>query len=238
MPSPAPTHELQTPRLILFDVGATLVDPHPSARELVLSVLREHGLPVGPSDMERAEPLAWRQVAHLMPFERYGQEESRAFWAVFYRVLLEELGQPDDEALRSRLYTEFQRLENWRLYPDAVPVLEELRDRGHMLGVVSNWEEWLEDLLLALEIHVLFDFIVASGPFGRAKPHASIFEKALELAGVEPREAVHVGDALREDVEGARAVGIRPILIDRRGRYPDAEVERITTLAELPALLT
>lgn len=229
----ASNRDRPTPRLVLFDVGATLVDPHPSARELVLSTLRAHGLRVGEEDIARAEPLAWQRVAHLMPFERYGQAESRAFWDVFYRALLEALGQADDDRLRGRLFAEFQRLENWRLYPDAIPVLHDLRARGHVLGVVSNWEEWLEELLLALDVHTRFDFIVASGPFGRAKPHPSIFRRALELAGVGPAEAVHVGDAPREDVGGARAVGIRPILIDRHGRYPDLDVERIRTLSEL-----
>jgi putative hydrolase of the HAD superfamily len=199
----------------------------------VLGVLRRNGLAVEQTDLARAEPLAWQQVRHLMPFERYGQDESRAFWAQFYRALLAALGRVDDPELREQLYAEFQRLENWRLYPDAVPVLGELRARSYRLGVVSNWEEWLEDLLLALEVHKLFDFVLASGPYGRAKPHRSIFEQALRLAGVRPAEAVHVGDAPREDVEGARAVGIRPILIDRRGRYPDLDVERVTTLSEL-----
>jgi len=239
LPAPTPNTQPPTrnPGLVLFDVGATLVDPHPSAQELVLRVLRQHGLRIEVSDLTRAESTAWKAVAELMPFQRYGQEESRAFWDVFYRALLEGLGQADNPSLRSALYEEFQRLENWRLYPDVLPTLAELRNRGYRLGVVSNWEEWLEELLLTLEVHELFDVIVASGPFGRAKPHPSIFAKALELAGVPPAEAVHVGDSPREDVEGARAAGLRPILIDRRGRYPMLKVERISGLAELPRLL-
>jgi putative hydrolase of the HAD superfamily len=224
-------------RLVLFDVGATLVDPHPSARELILRVFRTHGLAFEETDLARAEPTAWQAVAGLMPFQRYGLEESRAFWDAFYEALLAALGQADDLALRSELYAEFQRLENWRLYPDVVPVLKELRAMRYRLGVVSNWEEWLEDLLLSLEVHRLFDVIVASGPFGRAKPHPSIFTKALELAGLAASEAVHVGDSPRDDVQGARAAGIRPILIDRRDRHSALEVERITSLAELPELL-
>jgi REG-2-like HAD superfamily hydrolase len=207
------------------------------SQELVLGVLRRNGLAVEQTDLARAEPLAWQQVRHLMPFERYGQEESRAFWAQFYRALLAALGRADDPELRDQLYVEFQRLENWRLYPDAIPVLGELRARGYRLGVVSNWEEWLEDLLLALEVHHLFEVIVASGPFGRAKPHPSIFRRALDLAGVAPSEAVHVGDSPREDIEGARSAGLRPILIDRRGRYPDLDVERIVSLSELLGVL-
>jgi putative hydrolase of the HAD superfamily len=224
-------------RLVLFDVGATLVDPHPSARELILRVFRAHGLAFKEADLARAEPTAWEAVAGLMPFQRYGLEESRAFWDAFYEALFAALGQADDLALRSELYAEFQRLENWRLYPDVVPVLKELRATKYRLGVVSNWEEWLEDLLLSLEVHRLFDVIVASGPFGRAKPHPSIFTKALELAGLAASEAVHIGDSPRDDVQGARAAGIRPILIDRRGRHAAVEVERITSLTELPELL-
>jgi putative hydrolase of the HAD superfamily len=225
------------PRVVLFDVGATLVDPHPSAPELVLRVLRTHGLEVSADELGAAEPDAWRAVRHLIPFQRYGQEESRAFWDVFYGVLLERLGRANDGAVRAALYDEFQRLENWRLYPEAISVLQELRARGYRLGVVSNWEEWLENLLLALEVHALFDGIVASGPFGRAKPHPSIFLKALDLLGATPAEAVHVGDNPRDDVEGARAAGLRPILIDRRNRFPSLDVDRISSLEELPAVL-
>jgi len=237
--TPAPPRRANRPgiELVLFDVGATLVDPHPSARELVLRVLRDHGLGIEIADLAAAEPKAWTLVADLMPFRRYGQEESRAFWDAFYRALLSELGQADDERLRAALYREFQRLENCRLYPVAVPTLLMLRERGFKLGVVSNWEEWLEELLLALEVHQLFDVIVASGPFGRAKPQPSIFQQALLLAGVPPTAAVHVGDSPRDDVEGARAAGVRPILIDRRDRHADLDVDRVTRLSELPALL-
>jgi putative hydrolase of the HAD superfamily len=224
-------------RLVLFDVGSTLVDPHPSAQELVLRVLQRHGLAVDPQMLSEAEPRAWKEVAHLLPFQRYGQEESRAFWDAFYSALIGHLGHAPEATVQGALYEEFQRLENWRLYPDAVPTLQELRSRGFRLGVVSNWEEWLENLLLALEIHPLFDIIVASGPFGRAKPHPSIFEHALELGGVTAAEAVHVGDNPRDDIEGARAAGLRPILIDRRDRHAAIEIERIRALDELLGLL-
>jgi putative hydrolase of the HAD superfamily len=222
-----------SPSLVLFDVGATLVDPHPSARELVRQVLSRHGFGVESAALAAAEPAAFKRVAHLTPFHRYGQEESSAFWDLFYAALLTELSLPDERPIRAALYAEFQRIENWRLYPDVVPALDGLRRRGVKIGVVSNWEEWLEDLLLSLDIHAHFDFILASGPFGRAKPHASIFERALELAGVTAPAAVHVGDSLREDIEGALAVGLRPILIDRHERYPRAEVTRIVSLDEL-----
>jgi putative hydrolase of the HAD superfamily len=71
---------------------------------------------------------------------------------------------------------------------------------------------------------------------GAAKPDPAIFEYALSLAGVGPGDAVHVGDSLDNDVAGARAVGIRPLLVARDGAAP-VGVETIRSLAELPALL-
>jgi putative hydrolase of the HAD superfamily len=223
--------------LVLFDVGSTLVDPHPSARDLILRVLQARGLTLEAEELARAEPLAFRAVSSLMPFQRYGQDESRAYWQAFYGALMRELGLPDDPVARDELYRTFQQLENWRLYDDALPVLETLRGRGYRLGVVSNWEEWLEDLLLSLEVHHFFELILASGPFGRAKPHPSIFERALALAGVPPQAAVHIGDRPLEDVDAPLSIGIRPILLDRRQRHGELAVERIASLTELLELL-
>lgn len=226
-------HDRPAARAILFDVGSTLVDPDPSARELILAVLNAHGSNLQVEDIARAEPRAWEAVQHLLPFQRYGRKESREFWDAFDTALLENLGIPDDHDLRRRMFEEFQRIENWRLYPDAIDVLQTLRARGYRLGVVSNWEEWLEDLLLALDIHGLFEIIVASGPFGRAKPHPAIFAHALEALNVPALEAVHIGDSPRDDVNGARAAGARPILIDRGNRFADLDVERVAALSDL-----
>ena len=213
------------------------MDPHPSSHDLILQVLKAHGAQLELSDLDRVQPEAWQAVSKHLPFERYGQEESSQFWDLFYRELLDRLNVAHDATMRSKIQDEFQRIENWRLYPDAVAVLRELRGRGYRLGVVSNWEEWLEDLLLALDIHELFDVIVASGPFGRAKPHPSIFQRALTSVGVAADEAVHVGDNPVDDVEGARSAGVRPILIDRQGRYGKVDVERVASLSELLILM-
>ena len=225
-------------QLILFDVGATLVDPHPSARELVVRVLRERGFDVDLARLAEIEPTAWQRVGHLLPFHRYGQEESRAFWDAFYSALLLGLGLPDESATRQALYDVFQVVRNWKLYPDVQPTLEALRSEGYRLGIVSNWEEWLEDLLDTLAVRRYFDVIAGSGLVGRAKPHPAIFEHALRAVGADPAHAVHIGDNPRDDVQGARAAGIRPILIDRHGRHLTIEaVDRIEHFGDLPPLL-
>jgi putative hydrolase of the HAD superfamily len=102
-------------------------------------------------------------------------------------------------------------------YPDVVPALRELRERGQRLVAVSNWDCSLPSVLERCGLGGLLDGAVSSAAAGARKPDPAIFVPALELAGCGPGEAVHVGDTPAEDVEGARAAGIRPLLIDRDG---------------------
>jgi putative hydrolase of the HAD superfamily len=135
------------------------------------------------------------------------------------------------------LYDEFIKYETYRLYPDVLPALEALRERGVALGIISNWEGWLESLLLHLQIRDFFATTTISGHHGVEKPDPRIFELALRGLGVAPAEAAHVGDSVPHDVEGARRAGLLPVLIDRHGAHGRREYLRIADLRELPAAL-
>ena len=112
--------------------------------------------------------------------------------------------------------------------------LDDLRSRGLKLGLLSNTAR---DLDAFVEHHGLdVDAVLTSRVHGKTKPHESIFRAMLDLLGVVPAEAVMVGDTVEDDVDGARRVGMRAVLLDRAGRYPDAEV-RLEDLRELPAAL-
>jgi putative hydrolase of the HAD superfamily len=104
------------------------------------------------------------------------------------------------------------------VYPDVQPALADLRDRGLTLVAVSNWDCSLPRVLERCGLDGLLDGTVTSAGVGARKPDPAIFASALELAGCEPAEALHVGDTPEEDVAGARAAGIRPLLIDREGQ--------------------
>ena len=113
-------------------------------------------------------------------------------------------------------------------YPDATPALGGLRDRGLRLVVVSNWDCSLPRVLEGCGLGGLLDGTITSAESGSRKPDPAIFAQALELAGCEAGEALHVGDTAEEDVAGARAAGIRPLLIDRDGGDGDiASLEEI-----------
>ena len=125
------------------------------------------------------------------------------------------------------------------LYDDVVPTLQQLKEDGFKLVIVSNWDTPLDPLAERLGIAHYFDIIVASHDerVRSAKPDPHIFEYALNAVGVSAEEAVHVGDTYEADIIGAQGVGIRPILIDRIGSQEGRWDETIQTLSELPELL-
>ncbi len=113
-------------------------------------------------------------------------------------------------------------------YPDAAPALQRLRDRGQRLVAVSNWDCSLSSVLERCGLGEMLDGAVSSAVAGARKPDPAIFAPALQLAGCGPEEALHVGDTPGEDVAGARAAGIRSLLIDRAGDGGD-----ISSLGEI-----
>jgi len=137
------------------------------------------------------------------------------------------------DAFFEELYDLFARADVWRLYPDVIEVLQAVRARGVTVGMVSNWDSRLLSICQALELESYFDFILASAVVGSAKPEAKIFEKALELANCRPDEAIHIGDSLENDWQGARAVGLEAIIINRDERI----FEDVVAVSSLQAIL-
>ena len=121
----------------------------------------------------------------------------------------------------------------FRAFPDAPPALAHLREQGLTLVCVSNWDCSLPEVLDRSGLGAALDAVVTSAAAGARKPDPSIFARALELAGTSAGEAVHVGDTAAEDVEGARAAGIRALLLERHGRAGRDEQATITSLDEI-----
>jgi putative hydrolase of the HAD superfamily len=131
------------------------------------------------------------------------------------------------------IFEEFRDKSNWRVYEDVIEseILEKLKKRGVVLGVISNWDSRLVSTLENIGLARYFDFILPSAVVGSAKPDKKIFEEALRRSGVAPHEACHIGDEMRTDVAGAEGVGIHPILLDRDNRFDKAD--KITSFMEL-----
>lgn len=226
--------------IIFFDAGETLVHPMPSFPELFSSCCADFGLEV---DLALLGETGRSLMAEVEEKQRQGYtftndgEASRRFWLDFYRHLVKAIGYGDDEDLPRQLYEVFSRRENYGLYDDVITTLAELQDRGIRLGLISNFEAWLEDLLDGLGLGSYLEVMVISGNEGYEKPHPAIYAIALERAGLEAHRALHVGDSPVYDFAGAIKAGMQAVLLDRWGRFQDFQGERIGALAEIPALL-
>ena len=149
-------------------------------------------------------------------------------------VLREALGLEDvDQALvREAMLASLE----FTPFPDALEALPRLRRMGLRLVVASNWDCSLPDWLGETGLGGLVDGAASSATAGARKPARPVFDAALRIADVRAQEALHVGDSLENDVEGARAAGLRAVLLSRDGEPPPG-VEAVRSLAELPRLL-
>ncbi|MGH2710314.1 MAG: HAD family hydrolase [Actinomycetota bacterium] len=231
-------------KAVFFDAGETLVYPHPSFVELFAEVLWEQGHRVDPEDLQELVHASSERFNELMRSEKAlnwstSPERSRALWDIVYRMFLAEtdIAEAEHAGLVEALYERFRSIASYRLYPDAIPTLERLQKAGVTLGLISNFEDWLEQLLETLEVSPFLEVSVISGIEGVEKPDARIFEIALERAGADAAASVYVGDNPIFDAEAARQAGMIPVLIDRRDRHSDVDVIRISSLEELPGAI-
>jgi putative hydrolase of the HAD superfamily len=219
-------------RAVLFDVDFTLFRPGPElGPEGYRRVGERHGLALDPDRYADARAAAIEELQHHR--ELVHDEE---VWIAFTEQIVVGMG-ADPEGARAcaiDMVREWERHENFSLYEDALPALEELRRHRLRIGLVSNGQRDLEEFTAHHALDV--DAVVGSRAHGRTKPHPSIFVAALRALDVAPTETAMVGDSYEDDIEGARSLGIRAILLDRDGRRPDAE-DRIDTLLALPAAL-
>lgn len=228
---------------VFFDAGDTLLSPHPSFHELFSRVLVERGWAVTPDEvgsvMERMAPSFVEVMDRLASGSwSTSREASIEFWGRLYALALADLGVPDPGGeMAAALYSRFTRYESYRLFPDALPALLALKEAGLLIGLISNFEDWLEGMLIEMEVAGLFDLMVISGKEGMEKPDPAIFRLALERSGVQAHRAMYVGDHPRIDVRGAQAVGMSAVLVDRRGRYPEFAGDKVSTLAQLLPLV-
>jgi putative hydrolase of the HAD superfamily len=218
---------------ILLDALGTLVELQPPAPRLRRR-LAEEGFDVSEERAAAgfAAEIAYYLAHHLEGSDRERLEDLRDRCAEEIMSAIELPGLDHAAARRAMLGA----LE-FKPYPDALEGLADLRARGHSLVVVSNWDCSLPDWLGPTGLLELVDGVVTSADAGAAKPEPAVFRKALELAGVDDGAgAVHVGDSLDNDVVGARAMGIRAVLVQREGEPPPG-VETVRALTEVATLV-
>lgn len=221
-----------TPEAVLFDVDFTLARPGPELGPEGYRRLGERfGLTLDPTRYDDARAAA---VIDLKRHPDFDHDEE--VWVAFTERIIRGMGGDADSsyACAVEMTKAWEHAEHFELFDDALPVLGELRAHGLKLGLVSNTGRDLDAFVAHHRLDV--DAAVSSGAHGKTKPHESIFRAVLERLGVQPEHAAMVGDSVEDDVEGARALGMRAFLLDRRDQFPDV-AERLPNLLALPAAL-
>jgi putative hydrolase of the HAD superfamily len=237
---------------VTFDVTHTLIHC-PRLGEIYAEVLRRHGIEVTPAEAVRLVGVVWRELAcSAAPCrDRWSAhpEGARGWWQRFLERFCEHLeAPPPSRFLAAELFHRFGSAEAWEVYPEVPAVLDALRAGGVRVGVISNWDTRLPELLRQLDLARRFDALVYSSAVGVEKPDSRIFRRALRELGVEAGAALHVGDNPLEDVEGALAAGLRALLLRRgagaaaasgrpAGRGRGQSAAGLADLAPLPAMV-
>ena len=219
-------------QLVLLDALGTLVELQPPAPRL-RARLAEEGFEVSEERAAAgfAAEISYYLAHHLEGSDRARLDDLRDRCAEEIMSAIDLPGLDHATARRAMLGAlEFTP------YPDALEGVADLHRRGNRLVVVSNWDCSLPDWLGPTGLLDLVEGVVTSAEAGAAKPDPAVFRKALELAGVLRGSAVHVGDSLDNDVAGARALGLRAILVRRQGEPPPG-VESVRALTEVATLV-
>jgi putative hydrolase of the HAD superfamily len=205
-------------RAVVFDVDFTIARPGPDlGPDGYRRVGERYGLSLDPARYDTARAAA---VAELKRHPELDHDEE--IWVLFTERIIRGMGGAGDTlACAVEMTRAWEHAQHFDLYDDALATLADLRARGLKLGLLSNTSRDLEAFVAHHRLDV--DAVLTSHAHGKTKPHEAIFRALLAKLGVEPHEAAMVGDQLEDDIEGARAVGMRAVLLDREGRYPEIE---------------
>ncbi|MCF8721971.1 HAD-IA family hydrolase [Nitrospina gracilis] len=226
---------IQDFKAVFFDVGGTLLRVHPSVGDVYARHARPYGFDGEPDALNQAFRSHWKSMGGMESLgTAKGPEVERGFWKELVRRVFEPYGLQRFDAYFDEIYDVFRSDACWRVFEDVTEsgLLDRLQARGVVLGVISNWDSRLPEIIDNTGLGKYFQFVLASTVVGSAKPDIGIFQEALRLSGVQPHEACHIGDEVGTDVTGAQNAGVHPILIDRTNRFPDTQ-PRIQSFHEL-----
>ena len=211
-------------RALFFDLYGTLAHFEPSREKIQILAAREHGHSITEEGVTKGYKVADEFMANqnaIRAVRSMSSTEQSMFFTQYEQHVLEGAGlYVNSETAKRIWHTVRSQQYTMVLFPDVLPSFATLNKKGLTLGVISNVASTGDVIGLELGLTGKVNMIITSLEIGFEKPHPQIFLEALERAEVRPEEAMHIGDQPKSDVDGARAIGINPILMDRYGVYP------------------
>ncbi len=204
-------------KAVLFDLDGTLIDRHLKPSKTLHEILKQKGIRVSAEKIERASLEVIRELRDTFEDQR-GKIPHSELYHIWKSTFLRVLGMEDSIGNLSRLIDlQWMDVSDTKVYPDVIPILTDLKCRGIKTGIVSDaYEKEIQEILEIVDLdEKLFDVIVGPDTTRKAKPEPEAFTHTLRALGIEPREAIFVGDDLERDYRAAEKIGMCPFLIMR-----------------------
>jgi putative hydrolase of the HAD superfamily len=222
---------------IFFDAGDTLFEVKGGVGMIYSRFAEKYQVKVDPARLDASFKEVFKKNPPLaFPGSDASQIKNleRGWWSDLVRSVFNDVSFPEFDSFFNDVYAFFEGSDAWSLFPETKEVLNRLQREGYQIGIISNFDSRIEAICESLGIRPFFTTMTLSSRSGAAKPSPEIFKLALKEAGLSPAESIYIGDSPQHDIEGARIIGMAPLLIDRTERYAkEAHLPRITDLRDL-----
>ena len=218
-------------KAIFFDLYQTLIHYDPPYAESFSQIIGDFGIEITADDLRCpvaiADEFIYKEHSRLSINQR-SHEDKMSLFSKYHSILLKEADiEPTAELIRHNI-TRMQQIDFKRiLFDDVLPVLKQLKQKGLILGLISNIDSDITPLLDKLGLTPLLQVVVTSQGNGYHKPQPQIFRQAATQASVEPEESMYIGDQYQVDVLGAEEAGMQGVLLDRNSFSPDSIQEPV-----------
>ena len=225
-------------RAVFFDLYNTICRFDPAPEHSQAEILLDEGISVDKDSIAYAYPFADEYMAtenERLPIKDRSLEERNDFFAHYEHVLLQNAGLDVSLDFADKIFSKLRKIpQRFALFDDVIITLEKLKSEDRIIGILSNLDQDIDQVIDSLSLSDYVDFAISSLQVGVSKPDPIFFQAALQRANVAAVETIHIGDQYKSDVQGARGVSIRPVLINRTGHdLAPNDCHQIESLSDL-----
>lgn len=229
-------------KAVFFDIYGTIADFFPPKEEIQINAAEKFNITLDKDKILDAYKLANNFLVKqnsIFPIRKMNDEEKLNFFSEYEKIIIDNSGSNVDVGLAKNIWVEITKQKyDLKIFPDLIQCINDLRDLGLILGLISNINMSGKKIAEKLGVSSYFNYVFTSEDLGYEKPNKMIFEKSLDIAKLTPSEVVFIGDQVESDILGAKNANILPILLDRYNNYENySEVIKINDLFQLQEII-
>ncbi len=229
-------------KAVFFDIYGTIADFFPPKEEIQINAAEKFNITLDKDKIVDAYKLANNFLVKqnsIFPIRKMNDEEKLNFFSEYEKIIIDNSGSNVDVGVAKNIWVEITKQKyDLKIFPDLIQCINDLRDMGLILGLISNINMSGKKIAEKLGVSSYFNYVFTSEDLGYEKPNKMIFEKSLDIAKLTPSEVVFIGDQVESDILGAKNANILPILLDRYNNYENySEVIKINDLFQLQEII-